>query len=141
MESIKLVILESPYAGDVEANLEYARLCALDCARRGESPQASHLLFTQFLDDANPIQREIGIRLGLAWRSVANYSVFYTDLGWSNGMLAAFDSAREQKRPFKLRAIRGRVRMPPRWLLPLDVYEAIDRTRAPAQLLVSENGK
>jgi hypothetical protein len=140
MESIKLVILESPYAGDVEANLEYARSCALDCARRGESPQASHLLFTQFLDDADPIQREIGVMLGVAWRSVANYSVFYTDRGWSSGMLDAFDSARKQERPYKLRAMHGYVRMPPRWLLPLDVYEAIDRTRAPARLLVSEKG-
>lgn len=38
------VILESPYAGDVEKNIEYARLCLKDSLLRGESPIASHLL-------------------------------------------------------------------------------------------------
>ena len=40
----RLVILESPYSGDVEANLEYARSCLHDCLERGEAPIASHLL-------------------------------------------------------------------------------------------------
>ena len=50
----KLVILESPYAGEVEKNLDYARKCMKDCFLRGEYPFASHLLYTQnsILDDA-----------------------------------------------------------------------------------------
>ena len=40
---MKLVILESPYAGDVEANVEYARACVRDSLSRGEAPIASHL--------------------------------------------------------------------------------------------------
>jgi hypothetical protein len=102
---IKLVVLESPYKGEVEENLVYARACALDCARRGESVQASHLLFTQFLDDTVPAERELGIALGLAWTRVADYSVFYTDRGWSTGMLRALDAAWFRRKQVKIRSL------------------------------------
>lgn len=88
---MKLVILESPYAGDIERNVKYARACVKDCLLRGESPIASHLLYTQpgILDDNAPEQRTLGIEAGLAWASVAELHVFYLDLWWSNGMLYA----------------------------------------------------
>jgi hypothetical protein len=35
----------------------------------------------------------MGIAAGLAWRGVANASVFYVDRGWSRGMQAARDAA------------------------------------------------
>lgn len=112
MEPIKLVILESPYAGAVNANVAYARRCLKDCALRGESAQASHLLLTQVLNDKVPDERELGIALGLAWRKAADYSVFYTDRGWSGGMIAALKSAIEEARPFVLRALDGPARAP-----------------------------
>lgn len=85
---MRLVVLESPFAGDVEANVAYARACVLDCLRRGESPIASHLLFTQpgITDDNNPEERTLGIEAGLAWCRVADASVVYTDRGISPGM-------------------------------------------------------
>jgi len=88
---MRLVILESPYAGDVEGNVLYARACLRDSLLRGEAPIASHLLYTQagVLDDALPVERVLGIDAGLAWRKVAQAAVFYVDLGWSNGMIAA----------------------------------------------------
>lgn len=89
LATIRRVVLESPYAGNVKGNLRYARECLLDSLRRGEAPLASHLLYTQVLDDANPDERAQGIAAGLAWRSVAECSVFYVDRGWSRGMLEA----------------------------------------------------
>lgn len=93
MTDWKLVILESPYAGEIEANVEYARAAVRDCVLRGESPNVSHLLFTQLgiLRDEVPEERALGIAAGLAWKRVADYSVFYTDRGWSRGMLNALD--------------------------------------------------
>ena len=89
---MRLVILESPYAGDVEANVAYARACLLDSLRRGEAPIASHLLYTQVLDDTVPEERALGIGAGLAWRVVPGaLPAFYTDRGWSGGMCAARD--------------------------------------------------
>lgn len=85
----KLVIIESPYAGDVWFNLNYARKCLSDSLARGESPIASHLLHTQVLNDCEPNERRQGIGAGLDWLKVAEKQVFYTDLGWSDGMRQA----------------------------------------------------
>ena len=65
---MRLVIVESPYAGDVEENVRYARACLADCLARGEAPFASHLLYTQpgVLDDDVPGERALGIAAGFA---------------------------------------------------------------------------
>jgi hypothetical protein len=85
---MRLVIVESPYAGDVEANVAYARACVRDSLLRGEAPIASHLLYTQpgILNDDDPDQRQHGIDAGLAWLRVAEASVVYIDHGISRGM-------------------------------------------------------
>jgi hypothetical protein len=82
------VILESPYAGLVDRNISYARLCVRDSLSRGEAPIASHLLYTQdgILDDDMPTERKWGIDAGLAWKNVAEKHVFYIDYGMSTGM-------------------------------------------------------
>lgn len=86
----RLVVIESPYAGDVEENVKYARTCLLDSIRRGESPIASHLLYTQVLDDLKEDERSLGIGLGIEWVLQAKaMPVFYLDKGMSKGMLAA----------------------------------------------------
>lgn len=94
---LRLVVVESPYAGDVEANLAYARAAVADCLARGEAPIASHLLYTQdgVLDDDDPAQRRLGINAGLAWYRVAHGVVVYTDLGVSAGMRDAISHAEE----------------------------------------------
>lgn len=105
---MKLVIVESPYAGEVELNVAYARWALGDCLRRGaESPIASHLLYTQpgVLNDLIPEERALGIAAGLAWRRAADLSVFYLGRGWSNGMRAAVESARREGRPYELRDV------------------------------------
>lgn len=93
---MKLVILESPFAGDVNRNIKYARACVRDSLSRGEAPIASHLLYTQdgILDDCIPDERNWGIDAGLAWRAVAQASVVYTDLGISKGMEYGIAAAR-----------------------------------------------
>lgn len=111
---MKLVIIESPYAGEVELNVEYARACLKDSIHRGEAPIASHLLYTQpgILDDLIPSERELGIAAGLAWSEVAEYSCFYTDRGWSRGMLAAVLSAVETWQPFRVRTLGTKIILP-----------------------------
>jgi hypothetical protein len=96
---MKLVIIESPYAGDTEEeikeNVLYARLCIKDSLGRGEAPIASHLLYTQegILDDAIPEQRRQGINAGLAWLIHADISAVYTDRGITKGMEKGINSA------------------------------------------------
>lgn len=102
---MKLVIIESPYAGDIAANEAYARNCMRRCLLSGETPIASHLLFTQpgVLDDQLPDERALGIAAGLEWRRVADYSIFFCGRGWSRGMLAALASAKAEGRPYFVR--------------------------------------
>lgn len=102
-----LVILESPYAGDVERNTAYARRALADALARGEAPIASHLLYTQpgVLDDTDPTQRAQGIEAGLAWAPHAKATVVYTDHGITDGMLAGIDHANAQGRPVEYRLI------------------------------------
>jgi hypothetical protein len=85
---MKRVILESPYAGDIERNVKYARMAVRDSLSRGESPIASHLLYTQdgILRDEIPEERQWGIDAGLAWKEVCDKHVFYIDYGYSRGM-------------------------------------------------------
>jgi len=83
---VKCVILETPFAGDVARNVIFARLCMLDCLRRGEAPFASHLLYTQVLDDTIPEERMCGITAGLEWGLKADATVVYNDFGISRGM-------------------------------------------------------
>lgn len=85
---MRLVIIESPYAGDIEANVEYARRCVRDSLERGEAPIASHLIYTQpgILRDDVPEERQWGIDAGLAWRKVADATVVYIDCGITKGM-------------------------------------------------------
>jgi hypothetical protein len=103
--------MESPYAGDVEANVAYARACLRDCLERGEAPIASHLLYTQpgVLDDANPDERRWGIEAGLAWSDtfVCEAAVFYVDRGWSPGMMAAKEHHLDNGTPVEERWLPG----------------------------------
>ena len=104
---LRLVIIESPLAGDVEANTAYARRCMLDCLRRNEAPYASHLLFPQVLDDLVPAERALGIEAGLAWGAKADATVVYTDRGISNGMRMGIARAERAGRPVEMRTLGG----------------------------------
>lgn len=106
---MKLVYLESPYAGDVDANVAYARACMADCLRRGEAPYASHLLYTQpgVLDDDKPHERELGMEAGFAWGAHAAATVVYVDRGVSRGMAEGIRRADEARRPVEYRSIYG----------------------------------
>lgn len=96
-QGMKTVILESPYAGDIERNTEYARKCVRDSLLRGEAPLASHLLYTQpgILREEIPEERHHGIDAGHAWLRFAWLMAVYTDYGISKGMKAAMERAQE----------------------------------------------
>jgi hypothetical protein len=89
------VIIESPLSGDMAKNQRYARKCLKDSLLRGEAPYASHLLYTQVLDDTVPEEREMGIKAGFEWGKVADMVAVYTDLGISKGMEQGIENARK----------------------------------------------
>jgi hypothetical protein len=90
---MRLVVVESPFAGDVERNRLYLKAAMLDCLRRGEAPFASRALYTQVLDDLVPAERRLGMEAGFAWGALAEAVVVYTDFAISPGMQAGIDRA------------------------------------------------
>lgn len=122
-KTYRRVIVESPFAGDVETNTAYARAALHDCLSRGEAPLASHLLYTQpgVLNDDVPEERVWGIEAGLAWSNVAEATVVYDDLGVSRGMQYGIERAKLDGRPIEFRQL-------PEFMAEL---EAAQKPRAP----------
>jgi hypothetical protein len=109
VQGMRLVVIESPFAGDVSANIAYATRAVHDCLMRAEAPIASHLLFTQpgVLDDDVPGERALGIEAGLSWYRVAQACVAYIDRGISGGMRLGMERARAAGIPVEIRRIGG----------------------------------
>jgi len=107
---MKLVTIESPFSGDIEANIEYARACMADSLRRGEFPIASHLLYTQpgILRDEIKDERDRGIAAGKAWARHADLTAVYMDRGVTPGMKIGIQDAHDNAREVEKR-----------WLYPI----------------------
>lgn len=104
---MRMVILESPYKGAVQNNIDYARRALRDSLMRGEAPLASHLLYTQHgvLNDEVEWERRQGIEAGLAWERASQATVVYVDRGISEGMLYGIDRANEAGRVVNFRSV------------------------------------
>lgn len=107
---MKRVVVESPFAGNFVQrwlNRRYTRRCLYDCLKRGESPFASHLLYTQpgVLRDGIAHERKLGIDAGLAWAFCAEATVVYTDRGISPGMQFGIYIAQGAGRPVEYRTL------------------------------------
>lgn len=104
---MKRVVIESPYAGDIDRNVAYARRCLRDSLSRGEAPIASHLLYTQpgVLSDDDPNERALGIGAGHVWIGAADLVAVYTDYGMSRGMAAGVKEADKLGIPVEYRTL------------------------------------
>lgn len=65
MREERLVYLASPYAGDVEGNVAFAKAACRYATVSGCTPVAVHLMYPRFLDDRVQEERELGTRMGL----------------------------------------------------------------------------
>lgn len=103
----KLVVIESPFAGDRETNARYLHAIMRDSFKRGEFPWASHAIYPQFLDDDKPEERRLGIEAGLAWGARASKTILCTDLNISRGMQMGIDAAKAAGREIVERSLVG----------------------------------
>ena len=96
------VQLESPFGAPTRegiiTNVAYALIAMRDSLARGEAPFASHLLYTQMLDDQDPYERTEGIEAGLVIGNDAALTAVYTDLGISRGMKYGIERAEAEGR-------------------------------------------
>lgn len=90
---LPLVYVCSPYSGDTLKNTENARRYSRFAFEQGRIPIAPHLLFTQFLDDDNPMEREMGMHFGNVLMSLCREVWVFGDI-ISPGMDAEIRRAR-----------------------------------------------
>ncbi len=63
---MNLVYIASPLAGDIEGNIQKALGYCRLAAEQGVAPVAPHTIFTRFLDDHDPAERKLGLKMGFA---------------------------------------------------------------------------
>ena len=104
-----IVILESPYSGDIERNVKYGQRAMLDARGRGETVIMPHLLWTQhpdckthFISDDDKLHtaatgRQAALKQIEELRRIPGAKVvFYMDYGVSHGMSPAFKQCRRE---------------------------------------------
>ena len=89
-----IVYICSPYSGDVQENIEKARAFCRLAVAKGYIPLAPHLLFPQFLNDGNPVERELGMHFG-------NVLMGFAKELWVCGETVSTGMAREIRRARK----------------------------------------
>lgn len=65
VEKRKLVFICSPFAGDIETNIERAKRYGRFAITKNAVPFIPHLLYPQFLNDDDPEERRLGIDMGI----------------------------------------------------------------------------
>ncbi len=99
------VFIVSPYSGDVEANVAYGKKCVADSIQREETPFAGHLFYTQVLNDDDPEQRDLGMKMGREWMADCEVVAVYVDRGVSKGMIADIEHAQDIDRGLVFRRL------------------------------------
>ena len=90
-----IVYICSPYAGNIEMNVANARRYSRFAVQQGYIPIAPHLLFTQFLDDKDTTERNLGMFFGnVIMSKCAEVWVFGSTI--STGMSAEIERAKRK---------------------------------------------
>ena len=95
-----LVYICSPYAGEVEWNVNMARVYSRFAVRNACIPLASHLLYPQFMDDGNPAERSLALFMGLVLLTKCD-QVWVFGRKISAGMAAEIAKAEKKKIPVR----------------------------------------
>lgn len=83
---MKLAYICSPYRGDIERNIEYAKELTLLAIKQGYAPITPHLYLTHVLDDNNEEQRKAGMEIALELLKKCDVLIMGTRHGISGGM-------------------------------------------------------
>lgn len=120
--SNKIVLIESPYSGDIPRNIAYAQRCMYDSRMRGEITLATHLLWTQhhlapqhFVSDYDEkyevpnCGRDVSLQQICALREMIQREggkvVFYIDYGYSSGMTHGLEHCKRNNIPYEERRL------------------------------------
>lgn len=97
---MKLIFIASPYAGDIEKNIEYAKQACRHVLNEGNAFFCPHLLYPQILDDSNSEERKLGITIGKEFLAKCD-ELWAFGSHISSGMFEEIEFARERGIPVK----------------------------------------
>lgn len=92
MAKMKLVYIYSPYRGNIQENTAAAQRYCRDAYEKNCIPVAPHLYLPQFLDDNEPKERDLALRIGLRLIDYCSEVWVHGDI-ISNGMRGEIDYA------------------------------------------------
>lgn len=95
-----LVYICSPYAGEVETNVNMARVYSRFAVRNACIPLAPHLLYPQFMDDTAPAERSLALFMGIVLLGKCDQMWVFGSI-ISKGMAAEIEKAEKKKIPIR----------------------------------------
>lgn len=95
-----LVYVCSPFSGDVERNVEKARMFCRFTLENNAIPLAPHLLFPQFMDDDNPEERELAMWMNMILLGKCNELWVFGDT-ISAGMTKEIEKAKKRNQTIR----------------------------------------
>lgn len=91
----KLVYICSPYRGEIERNLQYAKELTRIALENDFVPITPHLYLTQAVNDEVPEEREKGMAAGKELLKRCKYILIGSKYGFSAGMLEEIEIAQK----------------------------------------------
>lgn len=98
---MKKIFVSSPLAGDYENNIKNAQKYCREVLFQGHMPLAPHIYYTNFLEDNNEVERQLGMYMGLKWLAECDEMWVFNQNGISKGMQAEIDVATQLNIPIK----------------------------------------
>ena len=95
-----LVYICSPYAGDIEQNVNMARVYSRFAVKNTCIPLTPHLLYPQFMDDGSPAERELALFMGMVLLTKCEQMWVFGSV-ISTGMRAEIAKAERKKIPVR----------------------------------------
>lgn len=97
---MEFVYICSPLRGDFETNINKANSYCRFAVGQGVVPIAPHVMFTGFLDDNNPEERQMGMAIGIELLKIRS-EIWVFGTGISEGMNAEIMVAKQLKIPIE----------------------------------------
>lgn len=96
----KMVYVASPVKGDLLVNLERAKVYCRYAIMQEVLPVVPHLMYSGSLNDEEPLERDIGMGLGIQLLSMCDELWVFGQF-ISEGMLAEIESAKQNDIPIR----------------------------------------
>lgn len=61
---MKLIYIASPLFGDIDGNMEQARIYCRFAVEQGVNVYCPHIFLTQFMSDVDPVERKLAMKMG-----------------------------------------------------------------------------